>query len=45
MDQRLRRGKKAKAKGVGKGGRKAMDGDGKSREGRGASIASKPFIP
>jgi hypothetical protein len=33
MDQRLRRRKKAKE--VGKGGRKAMDGDGKSRGGRG----------
>ena len=43
MDQCLRRRKKAK--GVGKGGRKAMDGDAKSRRGRGASIASQPFIP
>ena len=45
VDQRLRRRKKAKAKGVGKGGRKAVDGDGKSRGGRGASIASKAFLP
>ncbi|MFL5655540.1 MAG: hypothetical protein ACJ8CB_15350 [Ktedonobacteraceae bacterium] len=45
MDQFLRRRKKAKTKGVGKGGRQAMDGDSKGRGGRGACIAGKAFSP